>query len=188
MNTFDIVYNLRTPGVVLTAHIDTKLVSKRVFNAAHRMVGTLAFKGGYRSQAKQLANVLAHRHDLPTAAHSYSSVRIYRSGKLPPKVIDEIDQLLDADAMIEIGIRPPGGHSDYIRDQANRSKDRLRVIGGGGRYSYLAVSNDDMQKEIVGVLAKHWLSDPGIAQRRDAAVRELTSGEPIPFNPYTNYD
>lgn len=187
MKTYAIVDNLRTPGIVMTAHIDVTLVSNRVFKAAHRMVDSLIFKGGYRSQSRKLAGVLAYRYGLPMATPGYNSVRIQRSSDLPPDVIAEIEELLDADLMIAIGLRPPGGHEEYLTRNCANSKGRLRALSGVN-YSYLTVHNEDMQMEICKVLAKHWLSYPHIADKRDTAVRELVCGAPIPFNPFTDYN
>lgn len=103
-NTFDMVRKIRhLPGLKLAAFIEPKHITKRVKNAAQKMLRTGILTSSYRSQSRMLAEQLLDSVSAAYAASANSwAVGIYIPSQLTEDVRAQIVEVIEASRMIEL--------------------------------------------------------------------------------------
>jgi len=117
-NAFDMVRKIRhLPGLQLSATLNPQLVSKRLKNAAQKMLRTGILQGGYASKSRMLAEQLLRDVGMQASATNTKwGVRIFDLGQLTKDDRAQIVEILNAARMIELASEPRSNPT-YIHDR-----------------------------------------------------------------------
>jgi hypothetical protein len=118
-NAFDMVRKVRhLHGLKLTDTIEPQYISKRVKNAAQKMLRTGILTSGYRSQARMLADQLLGDAGISPAASANSwAVRIFSPTLLTEDARARIGELVEASRVIEIANLSAGRDDKYLNER-----------------------------------------------------------------------
>jgi hypothetical protein len=116
-NAFDMVRKIRhLPGLQLSATLNPQLVSKRLKNAAQKMLRTGILQGGYASKSRMLAEQLLRDVGMQASATNTKwGVRIFDLGQLTKDDRAQIVEFLNAARMIELATESTSQR--YIHDR-----------------------------------------------------------------------
>jgi hypothetical protein len=178
-NAFDMVRKIRhLPGIKLTAVIEPQLISKRVKNAAQKMLRTGIVTGMYSSKSRMLAEQLlndAHR-EAPVFVTKYG-VFIQDMALVSPDVRGPIAELIDAARMLEHA-STENTNPKYVNeryDQMSKNFKRTKI----GRLS-LNMYQPVLQQQIAELVAS--CRTPLMVEIHNELADKLDSTEPFAIN------
>ena len=179
-NAFDMVRKIRhLPGLQLTATIDPNQITKRVKNAAHKMLRTGVLMGGHTSKSRLLAKQLQDTFNQPKVgrAHSWGAF-IDDMSMLPDEGRAHLVELLEASQLIE---HANDVHKNrYIHDRysqmfVNAKKTRT------GRCSFTGY-NKAVNQQILEMVSSY--RTPERVKADEALADRLNNPEPFTINMY----
>lgn len=98
MSIYDTARQLKIPGVVVQAHIDTTQISPRIKKMTQAMLRKGRVKGGWSSKSLHLATQLMQDKNLPVL-HGWNSM--FRCQQLSQEDLEQFDEWFEADVMLE---------------------------------------------------------------------------------------
>ena len=183
-NAFDMVRKIRhLPGLQLTATIDPTQVTKRVKNAACKMLRTGVLMGGYASQSRLLAEQMQDTFNQPGVgrAHSWGAF-ITDASMLPDEGRAHLVELLEASRLIEHANNGNNGNNPnrYINDRYNQmivtvNERRTGRVSFGGY-------NKAVNQQILEMVSSY--RAPERVKADEALADRLNNPEPFTINLY----
>ena len=179
-NAFDMVRKIRhLPGLQLTATIDPNQITKRVKNAAHKMLRTGVLMGGHSSQSRLLAEQMQDTFNQPEVgrAHSWGAF-ITDASMLPDEGRAHLVELLNASRLFEHANNVTKNR--YINDRYDQmivtvNERRAGRVSFGG---YNKVINQQMLEMVSSYRT------PERVKADEALADRLNNPEPIIINMY----
>jgi hypothetical protein len=98
MSIYDTARQLKIPGVVVHAHIDTTQITPRIKKMTQAMFRKGKLKGGWASKSMQLARQMMRDKNLPVLGGWDT---MFRCQQLSPSDLEQFDELFEADSALE---------------------------------------------------------------------------------------
>jgi hypothetical protein len=178
-NAFDMVRKIRhLPGLQLTATLNPQLVSKRLKNAAQKMLRTGVLQSGYASKSRMLAEQLLSTAGLQASATNTKwGVRIFDLGQLTKADRDQIVEFLNAARMIELATEK---HSNarYTHDRYTSLVNQFKRQTSG--HFAFNIYQPALQVQITELVAAR--RTPEQVKAHEALAAKLDSTEPFAIN------
>jgi hypothetical protein len=132
-NAFDMVRKIRhLPGLKLTATIEPQHISKRVKNAAQKMLRSGVLSNGYTSKSRMLAEQLLNDEGRKAPAQvTRWGMGIQDAALLTKEVRAQIAELIDAARMIEHATSTHSGNDKYINERYDQMHRALKATKVG---------------------------------------------------------
>lgn len=128
---YDVARQLKTAGVVTTAHFDPSTLTVRIRKAAQRMLSSGVLRGGWNSQSRKVAEIVATHHDLPMVRARGGYVYV-EPRTLNDQDLEEVERLVHADiTAFKLNPEVPeyyiekGKYKEYIDERAKRQLSGL---------------------------------------------------------------
>jgi hypothetical protein len=178
-NAFDMVRKIRhLPGLQLKATLDPTKITKRVKNAAQKMLRVGVVTGGYTSKARMLAEQLlndAHRK-APVSATKWG-VFIQDMALLTDEARASISELVDAARVIEL-TSEPRSNPEYINERYNRTQKQIKDM----KFGHLSFNTYQLElnMQIAEVVAAR--RTPLMLEIHNELADKLDSTEPFHIN------
>lgn len=180
-NAFDMVRKIRhLPGLKLTAIIEPQHITKRVKNAAQRMLRTGVLQGGYASKSRMLAEQLLSGTGLQASATNTKwGVRIFDVSCLTKTDREQIVEFINVARMIELASEPRN-NSTYVHDRYTRLVNQFKrqVVG---QFAF-NIYQPALQAQITERVAS--CRTPEQVAAHEGLAAKLDSTEPIEVNFY----
>ena len=178
-NAFDMVRKIRhLPGLKLTATIYPQFVSKRIKNAAQKMLRTGILQGGYASKSRMLAEQLLSDAGIHAAANNTKwGVRIFAVGQLTNDDREQIVEFMNAARMIELA-EMTRQNGSYIHDRYTSLVNQFKSHAGG-QFSF-NMYQPALQAQITELVAAR--RTPEQVKAHEALADRLDSTEPFAIN------
>ncbi|MGI9141596.1 MAG: hypothetical protein ACR2IJ_00245 [Fluviibacter sp.] len=151
MSIYDTARQLKIPGVVVQAHIDTTQISPRIKKMTQDMLRKGKLKGGWSSKSLQLARQLMRGHHLPVL-NGWDTM--FRCQQLSPNDLAQFDEWFDADAALEkMKMTAAQTDSRWYVDRINtnivENKRAIRKLNPKHLVQfYLRIDSPDMREQI----------------------------------------
>jgi hypothetical protein len=181
-NAFDMVRKIRhLPGLKLTATIDPQYITKRVKNAAQKMLRTGILSAGYRSQSRMLAEQLLDDAGVAPAASANSwAVRIYANEQLTKEARARLIEIANASRMVELASLSAGRDAKYLNERYETLMSGLRQRKAGAFSFHL--HNTSLTAQAAEVVAS--CRTPEQVTAHEALAAKLDSLDPFAINFY----
>jgi len=178
-NAFDMVRKIRhLPGLQLKATIDPTQISKRVKNAAQKMLRSGVLVGGYTSKSRMLAEQLESTFGQPLVGSATNWGAFIRDMSMVPKAgRDQLVELLNASRLIEHAGHP---NTTYINPRYERMVEIAKNTRTG-KVSFNAY-NRDMNIQIMEFVGS--LRTPEQVAAHAALADRLDDPKPFAINMY----
>lgn len=178
-NAFDMVRKIRhLSGLKLTAIIEPQHISKRVKNAAQKMVRTGVLEGGYSSKSRLLAEQLHDTFGQPAVGSATSwGAFISDMSMLTKDGRAQVVELLNASRVIE---HANNQRNSYINERYDHMVTAAKNTRAG-RVSFNAY-NKTMNLQIMELVSS--FRTPEQVKAHEALAAKLDSTEPIIINIY----
>lgn len=178
-NAFDMVRKIRhLSGLKLTAIIEPQHISKRVKNAAQKMLRTGVLVGGYASKSRMLAEQLLSTAGVQASATNTKwGVRIFDLGQLTKADREQIVEFLNAARMIEIASEPRSNPT-YIHDRYTSLVNQFKRQTSG--HFAFNIYQPALQVQITELVAAR--RTPEQVKAHEALAAKLDSTEPFAIN------
>lgn len=180
-NAFDMARKIRhLPGIQVTATVDPKQISKRVKNAAQKMLRTGVLENGYTSTSRLLAEQLQATFG-PPAVGSVAKWGAFISDTsiLNKDGREQIAELLNASRVIEHA-NTRSNNGTYINERYDNMVKEIKNHRAG-RLSFRAWDTNIYQ-QIMSVVSA--CRTPEQVAAHEALAAKLDSTEPIVINIY----
>ena len=180
-NAFDMVRKIRhLPGIQVTATVDPKQISKRVKNAAQKMVRTGVLENGYSSRSRLLAEQLHDTFRQPAVGSAAKwGAFISDTTILNKDGREQIVELLNASRVIEHA-NTRGSNDRYINERYDNMIKEVKAHRFG-RLSFRAWDTN-IHQQILSVVSA--CRTPEQVAAHEALAAKLDSTEPIIINIY----
>lgn len=178
-NAFDLVRKVRhLPGLKLTATIDPTQITKRVKNAAQKMLRSGILTSGYRSKARMLAEQLLSDagRAAPVVAVTWGAF-ITDAALLTPEARRQIEGLVGAAKLIDHA-SDPRGNAKHINERYAHMVKNLKTTKTG-RLSFNTYQLE-INMQIAEVVAA--CRTPLMVEIHNELADKLDSTEPFHIN------
>lgn len=180
-NAFDMVRKIRhLPGLNLTAVIEPQHITKRIKNAAQKMLRSGIVTGGYSSKSRMLAEQLLsdENREVPVFVTRWG-VGIRDMALVKPEVREPIMELIDAARVVE---HASSGRSNpqYINERYDSMRNQFKAAKIG-RLSF-SLYQPDISQQIAELVAS--CRTPLMVEIHNELANRLDSTEPIEVNFY----
>ena len=179
-NAFDMVRKIRhLPGLQLTATIDPNQITKRVKNAAHKMLRTGVLMGGHSGQSRLLAAQMMDTFNQPCVGVATAwGAHINDMAMLPEEGRMHLVELLNASRLVEHANNVTNNR--YINDRYDRmvteaNERRTGRISFGGY-------NKNINYQILEMVSSY--RTPERVAADEALADRLNNPEPFAINMY----
>jgi len=178
-NAFDMVRKIRhLPGLKLTATLDPTQVTKRLKNAAQKMLRSGVVTGGYTSKSRMLVEQLLKDADRSAPVYVTKwGVFITDTALLSNDVRGPIAELIDAARMIELASEPRS-NPKYINERYDSMKKNFKTTKVG-RFSFNTYQ-PAIQQQIGELVAS--CRTPLMVQIHNELADKLDGTEPFAVN------
>lgn len=178
-NAFDMVRKIRhLPGINLKATIEPQQISKRMKNAAQKMIRSGVLVGGHTSQARVLAEQMfdTYQQNPIGAATTWSAVA-YDMALLTKAGREHLLELVEAARLIAHA----NGKGNHINDRFDEVVARLS-LAKRGRFVFYAGNDKNFHAQMLEVIAA--CRTPEHVKAHEALAARLDNPEPITINIY----
>ncbi len=178
-NAFDMVRKIRhLPGINLKATIEPQHISKRVKNAAQKMIRSGVLVGGHTSKARVLAEQMfdTYQQNPIGAATTWSAVA-YDMSLLTKAGREHLLELIEAARLIAHA----NGKGNHINDRFDEVVARLS-LAKRGRFVFYAGNDKNFHAQMLEVIAA--CRTPEHVKAHEALAARLDNPEPITINIY----
>jgi hypothetical protein len=180
-NAFDMVRKIRhLPGLKLTATIEPQHITKRIKNAAQKMLRTGIVTGGYTAKSRMLAEQLLDdaNREVPVYVAKWG-VSIQDMALLTKEVREPIMELIDAARMVEHA-NGTEQSAPYINERYDLMRKQVKNTKIG-RLSF-SLYNPAIQQQVAELVAS--CRTPLMVEIHNELANKLDSTEPIEVNFY----
>lgn len=179
-NAFDMVRKIRhLPGINLKATIEPQHISKRVKNAAQKMIRSGVLVGGHTSRARVLAEQMfdTYQQDPIGAATTWSAVA-YDMSLLTKAGRAHLLELVEAARLIA---HANGNGNPHVNDRFDEIVARLG-LAKRGRFVFYAGNDKNFHAQMLEVIAA--CRTPEHVKAHEGLAARLDNPEPITINIY----
>jgi hypothetical protein len=178
-NAFDMVRKIRhLPGLQLTATLDPTQITKRLKNAAQKMLRSGVLTGGYASKARMLANQLLSDAGMQApASNTRWGVRIFDVGPLTKADRKQIVEFINAARMIELA-EVESQQGSYIHDRYASLVNQFNRQASG--HFAFNIYQPALQEQITELVAAR--RTPEQVKAHEALADKLDSTDRIAIN------
>lgn len=178
-NAFDMVRKIRhLSGLQLTAIIDPSQISKRIKNAAQKMLRTGVLVGGYTSKGRMLAEQMMQTFNQPAigSATQWGSF-IGEMAMVPKDKREQLVELINASRLIEHANSP---NTSYINARYDRIVGEAKTCKTG--HVSFNLHNKEMNQQIMEFVSS--LRKPEQVAAHAALADRLDDPKPFAINMY----
>lgn len=171
---WDVARVANAMAVRTTVHIDPTKITPRIKNKLIKWLRDGIVVGGYRSEARKLADLLCDKFDLPAARSLWSGVNLsYPSEALAREVV----ALLHADWASFILEQPHYAKDSYYKRAYTRAVEQLTSAEHYKFSEGLTIHDRKYRDQIVACMSKYMTDDQ--RAQIELAVQAVMGTEPI---------
>jgi hypothetical protein len=185
-DVYDVARKIKTLGVVTTLHFDPGQLTVRIRNAAKRMLEAGVASGGWQSQSRKVAELVARHFNVPLLKQHGRYVHV-NARRLSREQIQMLCDTHAADlAAWQLNVEVPSwatrhrhGPAQYINDNLHSARTQLQHFLEG-RSDYIGFQDVAMAKHAAFMLVE--MIDNPNKERCKRAAAYLDSRDLIPID------
>lgn len=183
-HAWEIARQVKTAGVVATLHFDPSRLTTRIRKAAQRMLQSGTLWGGWSSQSRKVAEMVAAHYALPMMKVSHGYLYVERRS-LHNDDMETLKRLFNADIMaFKLEPKIPdwyvsrGEAREYVDTTVERQLEQLDNFETG-QSNYINFLDEAFTKQIAQAITERQMRE--FAELRERASAYLDSSQCIPI-------
>jgi hypothetical protein len=167
---WDLARDAKTMGVTTTLVIDPTKVTIRVKNKISKWLEVGYLEGGYRSEARKLADMLVKKYNLEAVGLSWRGVGVVNPS---PELVAKLVPILDADWTATI-LENPSTAKGWYQKQYKETREQLL---DGVQEVYLTIHDKSLRAQAGRLVGE--MSSSNRKQLVKSALDAINGNEPI---------